>query len=308
MEEIIRIGREADLPVHVLHFKFSGTRSRTIHEVSPFRAAVEVIEQARADGVEVYADVYPYLASSTTLNMRVPEWAHEGGTAALTARLRDPELRPRIRREIADHLAKDIPAGTPETVMLSRTPYEPHQEYQGMTIDRIAEAMGIEAADAILELVAKAEGRASAIYFGIREDDLQFALSLPWTSIGSDGSALAPEGELARSHPHPRSYGTFPRVFARYVRERGVLTIEQAVYKMTGLPASQLVLPGRGVLRQGMKADVVVFDAETIRDLATFEEPHQLSEGVEYLLVNGVLVVEKGRHTGATPGRVLRRR
>jgi N-acyl-D-amino-acid deacylase len=308
VEEMIRIGRETGVPVHILHFKFSGTRSRMVHDVSPFRASVDAIEAARSEGIDVYADVYPYLASSTTLSMRVPEWTHEGGSAALAARLRDSALRPRIRQEIVEHLAKGIPAGTPETVMLSRTSHEPHERYQGMTIAQIAEAMGAHPADAILELVEKAEGSASAIYFGIREEDLEYALTLPWTSIGSDGSALAPEGELARSHPHPRSYGTFPRVFARYVRERGVLALEEAVHKMTGLPADQLRLEDRGTLLEGMKADVVVFDADGIQDLATFEEPHRLSEGVTHLLVNGVPVIEDGRHTGARPGRVLRRR
>ena len=193
-------------------------------------------------------------------------------------------------------------------MLLSRTRYEPHQQYQGMTIAQIADAMGVEGADAILELVEKSEGGAGAIYFGIREDDLEYALSLPWTSIGSDGSALAPEGELARSHPHPRSYGTFPRVIARYVRERGVLTLAEAVHKMTGLSASQLGLANRGTLARGMKADITVFDPGAIRDLATFEEPHQLSVGVEYLLVNGDLVLDEGAHTGSLPGRVIRRR
>ncbi len=308
VEEAVRIGREAGLPVHILHFKFSGTRSRMHHDVSPFRTAVAVVESARAEGLDVYADVYPYVASSSTLNLRLPEWTQEGGGSALAARLRDPDLRPGIRQEVAEHLAKGIPAGTPETVLLSRTRYEPHQQYQGMTIAQIADAMGVEGADAILELVEKSEGGAGAIYFGIREDDLEYALSLPWTSIGSDGSALAPEGELARSHPHPRSYGTFPRVIARYVRERGILTLAEAVHKMTGLSASQLGLADRGTLARGMKADVVVFDPETIRDLATFEEPHQLSVGVEYLLVNGDLVLDEGAHTGSLPGRVIRRR
>ena len=308
VEEAVRIGREAGLPVHILHFKFSGTRSRMHHDVSPFRTAVDVVEKARAEGLDVYADVYPYLASSSTLNLRLPEWTQEGGGSALAARLRDPELRPRIHQEVAEHLAKGIPAGTPETVLLSRTRHEPHQRYQGMTIAQIADAMGIEGADAILELVEKSEGGAGAIYFGIREDDLEYALTLPWTSIGSDGSALAPEGELARSHPHPRSYGTFPRVIARYVRERGVLTLAEAVHKMTGLSASQLGLADRGTLAEGMKADIAVFDPGAVRDLATFEDPHQLAEGIEYLLANGELVLDGGAHTGALPGRVIRRR
>ncbi len=308
VEEAVRIGREAGLPVHILHFKYSGTRSKLHHERSPFPAAVQVVEAARADGLEVYADVYPYVASSSTLNLRIPDWAREGGPAALTARLRDPTLRARIRQEVADHLAKGIPAGTPETVLLSRTPYEGHRSYQGMTIAEIAEQMSADPVDTILELVERSGARAGAIFFGIREEDLEHALTLPWTSIGSDGSALSPVGELAQSHPHPRSYGTFPRVLARYVRERGVLTLSEAIHKMTGLPAAQLGLADRGTLVVGSKADIVVFDPQTIRDLATFEAPHQLAEGVAHLLVNGEIVLENGEHTGMLPGQVIRRR
>jgi N-acyl-D-aspartate/D-glutamate deacylase len=308
VEEAVHIGREADVPVHILHFKYSGTRSTRIHDVSPFRQAVEVVEAAQADGVDVYADVYPYLASSSTLMLRLPQWAQEEGGRAAATRLRDPATRARIRDEVAAHLAKGIPAGTPETVQLSRTAFDDHKRFQGMTIAEIAIDMGVEPADAILELVEKAEGRAGAIYHGIREEDLQLALSLPWTSIGSDGSALAPEGVLAGSHPHPRSYGTFPRVIARYVRELATLTMAEAVHKMTGLPASQLGLEDRGELTVGHKADVVVFDPETIQDRATFEDPHQLAVGVEALVVNGRLVIEGGIHTGRLPGRVLRGR
>lgn len=308
VEEAVRIGREAGLPVHILHFKFSGTRSKVHHERSPLLSAVEVVNAARDEGLDVYADVYPYVASSSTLNLRIPDWAREGGSAALAARLGDPALRARIRREVAAHLAKGIPAGTPETVLLSRTPYEGHRAYQGMTVAEIADQMGVEPVDAILELVERSGARAGAIFFGIREDDLEVALALPWTSIGSDGSALAPVGELAQSHPHPRSYGTFPRVLARYVRDRGVLTLAEAIHKMTGLAASQLGLSDRGTLTLHARADIVVFDPQTISDLATFEAPHQLAQGVTHLLVNGQLVLRDGEHTGALPGQVIRRR
>ena len=308
VEEAVQIGREAGLPVHILHFKFSGTRSRMHHERSPLLSAIQVVEEALAEGLDIYADVYPYVASRSTLNLRIPDWAREGGAVALTARLGDPILRARIRQEVANHLAKEIPAGTPETVMLSSTPYEAHQLYQGMTIAQIAEEMGLEPVDTILELVERSGARASAIYFGISEEDLEHAMTLPWTSIGSDGSALAPVGELAQSHPHPRSYGTFPRVLGRYVRERGVLSLPEAIHKMTGLSAHQLGLEDRGVLTVGKKADVVVFDSKKIRDLATFELPHQLSEGVTHLLVNGELVLQNGEHTGALPGQVIRRK
>ena len=305
VDEAIRIGREAELPVHILHFKFSSVRSQELR-LSPLRAAVEMIERARREGIDIYADVYPYTASQTTLNMRLPDWTHEGGGAALAERLRDPDLRPRIRREVEEHLAKGIPGATPDTVLLARTPYEDHRSFQGMTLEEIAREMGIAPVAAILEIVEKAEGRASGIFFGIREDDLEYVLTREWTSIGSDGAALAPTGVLARTHSHPRSYGTFPRVLARYVRERDTLTLPQAVHKMTGLPASQLGIDDRGVLQVGAKADIVVFDPERIQDRATFEDPHQLAVGVEWLLVNGEIVIERGYHTGALPGRVLR--
>lgn len=303
VDEAIRIGREAHLPVHILHFKFSSVRGETMHPASPLREAAEHIEKARAQGVDVFADVYPYVASQTTLNMRLPDWSQEGGSSALAARLRGPALRSRIKAEVEAHLAKGIPGATPDTVVLSRTPFEGHARYQGKTLGEIAEEMRVDPAEAILEIVEKAEGRASGIFFGIREDDLEYALKLPWTSIGSDGTALPLEGE---SHPHPRSFGTFPRVLGRYLREKRILTLEQAVHKMTGLPASQLGLTDRGTLAVGNKADIVVFDPQTISDRATFDEPRQFSVGIDWLLVNGTLVLDGGRHTGALPGKVIR--
>jgi N-acyl-D-amino-acid deacylase len=304
VDEAIRIGREAGLPVHILHFKFSSVRSETAHEASPLREAAEHIEKARAEGVDVFADVYPYLASQTTLNMRLPDWSHEGGGAALAARLRDPATRARIKAEVEAHLAKGIPGATPDTVVLSRTPFEDHAKFQGKTIEAIAEEMGVDPAEAILEIVEKAEGRASGIFFGIREEDLEYALKLPWTSVGSDGAALPLEG--GEGHPHPRSFGTFPRVFSQYVRQRKTLTLEEAVHKMTGLAASQLGITDRGTLAVGKKADLAVFDPETISDRATFDEPRQLSVGIDWLVVNGKLVLDGGKHTGALPGKVIR--
>jgi N-acyl-D-aspartate/D-glutamate deacylase len=222
-------------------------------------------------------------------------------------RLRDPEMRKKIRPEISASLAEGAAGATPETILFGRTTFEPHRRFQGKRISEIAQEMGVEPAEAILELIDKAEGSTTAVYFGIREEDVELALQQPWVTIGSDGTAVAPEGILARSHPHPRWYGTFPRVLGRYVRERKVLTLEEAVHKMTALAAERLGLSDRGLVAEGKKADIVLFDPDRISDRSTFEKPHQLSVGVRFLVVNGELVLADGEHTGARPGRVLRR-
>ena len=306
VDEAMRIGREAGVPVEILHFKRAGISTTGAVERGTIREAAARIEKAQEEGLRVYADVYPYAASSTTLSTRIPEWALEGGTGRLLARLRDPATRKKIVAEIESNLRRGIAGSTPGTILLSRTPYEPHRKFQAKRINEIADELQISPAETIVQLVDKADGRAGAIFFGMREDDVDFALTRRWTTIGSDGSALAPEGILARSSPHPRSYGTFSRVLGRYVRERKLLTLSDAIRKMTSLPAARLGLRDRGTLAPGMKADVVVFDPGTIADRATFDAPHQLSTGMQWVLVNGEIVLAEGRHTGAKPGRVLR--
>ena len=306
LEEAIRIGREAGIQVEVLHFKRSSVRLNAAEETATIREAAALIEKAQRDGVRIYANVYPYAASATTLSTRMPNWAMEGGTERLLERLRDPETRARIRGDVEASLSRRVSGATPETMLVSRTPYEPHQKFQGKRLGEIASEMGLSAADTIMELVDKGEGRVGGIFFGMREEDVEFALTRPWTTIGSDGTALAPEGILARSSPHPRSYGTFARVLGRYVRERKAMTLPEAIRKMTSLAASRLGLGDRGTLAPGKKADIVVFDSATISDRATFEAPHQLSTGVRWLIVNGGVVIDDGRHTGAMPGRILR--
>lgn len=308
LDEAIRVGREAELPVEVLHFKRSGVRVDGSSEEPTARDAVALIERARREGVSIYANQYPYHASQTTLGVRLPDWAHEGGTERLLERLRDSEIRQRLSGEVAADLARGVGGATPETVLFGATPYEPHKRFQGMYVAGIAKEMGVPPSEAILELIDKADGRARAIFFGMREEDVRYLMALDWVTVGSDGSAVAPEGILARTHPHPRWYGTFPRVVGHYVREEKVLMLPEAVRKMTSLPASRLGLEDRGTLAEGYKADITIFDPEHIVDRSTFEEPHQFSEGVRYLLVNGTLVLDEGRHTTEMPGRVLRRR
>jgi N-acyl-D-amino-acid deacylase len=274
--------------------------------VPSIQDAAALIENAQKEGVAVHANLYPYSASQTTLNIRLPDWAREGGSEKLVERLRDPATRQRIRREVASLLSTGIAGATAETILFGATPYEGHKNLQGKRIAEIAELMEVGPAEAMLELIDKAEGQTSAIYFGMREEDVRYALSLDWTTVGSDGTAIAPQGVLARSHPHPRWYGTFPRVLGHYVREEKVLTLPAAIRKITSLPAARIGLADRGTVAPGFKADLAVFDPETIRDRSTFENPHQLSEGVVFLTVNGELVLEEGQHTGAAPGRVLR--
>lgn len=305
--EAIEIGRQGNLPVEILHFKRSGVRLSGGREKSTIQEAAALIERARSEGIEVAANVYPYDASQTTLSIRLPDWTQNGGREKMLERLRNPETRARIREEIGSSLAEGVAGATPETILFGRTTYEAHRGYQGKRIQEIAQAMGVEPAEAIIELIDKADGSTTAVYFGMRDEDVQYALRLPWVTIGSDGTAVAPEGILARSHPHPRWYGTFPRVLGRYVREERTLSLEEAVHKMTGLSAERLGLSDRGVLAEGKMADVVVFDKDTISDRSTFESPHQLSVGVRWLAVNGELVLDEGKHTGARPGRVLRR-
>jgi dihydroorotase/N-acyl-D-amino-acid deacylase len=307
LREAATIGREAGLPVEVLHLKRNLARLDGAAEATTMRDAIAVIEEARQQGVKMAANVYPYAASQTTLNANlVPQWALEGGREQLLARLRDPKTRARIRGEAQAILTSPLSGRRADTVMLARTTHAPHERFQGMRIKQIADDTKRDAADAVLDIIDKSDGLASGIYFGMREEDVALALAQPWTTIGSDGSGLAPTGILARSHPHPRSYGTFPRVLGHYVREKRVLTLPQAVHKMTGLSAERLGLTDRGLLKVANKADVVVFDPDTISDRATFDEPHQLSTGVQWLVVNGALVLDNGEPTGALPGRVLR--
>ena len=255
LREAVRIGREASLPVEVLHFKRSGARLDGAPQAGGIREAVAFIETAQQAGVKIAANVYPYAASYTTLNTLVPAWALEGGRQRLLARLRDPKSLAKIRSEIRPNLASPIGGRRADTVMLARTTFEPHRKYQGLRLTQIAEDMKREPAEAVLDIIVKSDGFATGIYFSMREEDVAFALTRPWTTVGSDGSALAPTGILAQSHPHPRFYGTFPRVLAHYVRDGHALTLAAAIHKMTGLPAQRLGLSDRGVIQQRRRKD-----------------------------------------------------
>ena len=306
IEEAIAIGERGGLPVEIFHLKAAwqpgwGTL---------MSKAGQTIEAARARGVDVAADMYVYMAGGTGLEATIPTWAQEGGRGELIKRLKDPEIRARLKQEIATGAAgwSNLveAAGGWDRVVLANARNETNAKFNGKTIAAIATELGKDPADTAFDLVAEGTGRVMAIYHMMNEADVETALRFPWTSIGSDAGAAAMEGGGDPTGlTHPRAYGNFPRVIARYVRERGVLTLEQAIRKMTSWPATRMRLDSRGAIREGLWADVVIFDYERLQDRATYDEPRLSPVGIDYVLVNGVVVIDHDKHTGARPGKVL---
>jgi N-acyl-D-amino-acid deacylase len=304
VEETIRISREAGLPAEIYHLKAAGESNWPKMD-----RVIAMIEQARAGGLRITADMYTYTAGATGLNAAMPPWALEGGYDALFARLRQPEERARIKAAMiapaTDWESLYQAAGSPDRVLLVEFKNETLKPLTGRTLAEVAEMRGTDPYDTVLDLMLEDQTRVGAVYFLMSEDNLRKQLVQPWVSLGSDGASMAPEGVFLRSATHPRAYGNFARLFAKYVREERLLSLEQAVRRVTGLPAENLGLADRGRLIPGAFADVVVFDPDTIADRATFEQPHQLAVGVRHVFVNGTQVVRDGEHTGATPGRAL---
>ena len=315
IEEAIAIGERAGIPVHVFHIKVTGQKN-----FGRMKEVIEIVEAARARGVRVTADQYPYVASSTSLTATIPPWAQDGGTDKLIARLKDPRERARIRKEMENTNpsweSRYQSAGTWQNVQLAgigRTrggtndPVSPNRKYEGMRVLEAAKQAGKDPFDFVFDLLIEERASVSCVYFIIDEADLALAMKQPWVSIGSDGSALAVDGPLRAGVPHPRNFGTFPRVLGRYVRELKVVPLEDAIRKMTSLPASILGVTDRGTLKTGMWADLVIFDPATVADKATFEDPFQYPVGIDTVLVNGTVVLDEGKHTNARPGKVLKR-
>lgn len=298
--EAIAIGERSGASVQISHHKAVGQDNW-----GKVRETMAMMEAARLRGVDVTCDQYPYTASATGLSAIAPNWAHDGGTEAFLARLRNPETRARIAAE-ADAENRQTRKGW-EKVYLSwaGTPELTHLE--GKHLAEIGAIMGKAPVEAAIEILLASHSAASQVAFGMCEEDICFVMRHPLTMVGSDAGAKAPYGPLSKGKPHPRAYGTFARVLGRYVREQGVLPLEEAVRKMTSLPARKLGLWDRGVLRPSLKADITVFHSEKVIDQATFTEPHQYAAGVPYVIVGGVPVVEQGEHTGESPGRALRR-
>ncbi len=310
--EAIRIGREAGVPVDIIHLKLA---DRKLWGQMP--ELVSLIRQARDNGQDVTVNVYPYRAGQNNLATIIPPWAHEGGAKALIARLQDPALRGRLRDEIEHGIPGTgttgvtwynhyTATGSWEGMLLVSMSNPAYKKFEGKRMSEVIQTLGGDPLDVLFKVLVDNGGSIPTVYFHHDENDMRYALTQPFASIGSDGSAIS-EDDLSGGQPHPRYFGTFPRILGRYVRDEKVLGLEDAVRKMTSANAGKLRLWDRGILRPGMAADVTVFDPKTIIDKATYEKPRQYAVGVEYVFVNGVLVLEKGRHTGARPGQILRR-
>jgi N-acyl-D-amino-acid deacylase len=304
IDEALRIGREAHVPVEIWHIKVAGKNNwGRMPEV------VAKINAARAAGADVTADTYAYTAWFNDLSAFIPQWAHDGGMAKMVERLKDPATRERIRKDMLtpskdwDNEWQEIP--DPSAIMIGVVENPKALPLEGKRISEIAKEWNKDPMDALFDVLIEDPTTGVAV-FGMSQPDVTLALQQPWVSICNDSSGTSPEGILGQEHPHPRAYGTFPRILGKYVREEKALTLPDAIRKMSALPAQRLRLTDRGVLKAGMWADVAVFDPATIRDLATFDNPNQLSEGMEYVLVNGVPVIDQGKMTGKLPGRVLR--
>ena len=303
--ELLTIAREAGVRAEIYHLKASGQPNWPL-----FDEAVAMVESARAEGLEITADVYTYPASATGLNASMPPWVQEGGFEKSLERLADPATRERIAREMGE--ASDdwengyLGAGSPDNILLVGFKSEELKPLTGKTLAEVAEMRGTPPKETAMDLIVEDQSRIGTVYFSQSEEVLRRAIALPWVSFCSDAASLAPEGVFLKRNPHPRAYGSFARVLGKYSRDEKLLTLEEAIRKLAALPAANLKIDRRGLLREQFFADVVVFDPATIQDHATFAEPHQYATGMEHVFVNGVQVLADGEHTGATPGRVVR--
>jgi N-acyl-D-amino-acid deacylase len=303
-QEALEIGRRAKVPVDIIHIKIS---ENTLWGQMP--KLIDLVATARAKGALVEANVYPYTAGQNDLGTIVPPWAHEGGAQALVARLKDPTQRQRIQKEIETGLPgwynHYTATGSWQRMLLVSFRNPEYKQFQGKRMSDVIAALGGQPFDVFFKVLIDNGGSVPTVYFHHAEKDMQYALKQPFVSIGSDGGALKTEGPLAAGHPHPRYYGTFPRVLGRYVRDEKVLSLEEAIRKMTSANTAKVHVYDRGLLRPGQWADVTVFDPARIIDKATFEKPHQYATGVVHVIVGGKLVLDQAKHTGARPGQVI---
>mgnify|MGYP001073393744 CR=1 FL=1 len=300
VKEAIEIGRKSGLPVHISHHKAAGRLNwRKVKET------LWIIEELRREGSDVTCDVYPYTAGcSWSLSHMLPKWVSEGGTKKLVERLRDPEIRRRIREDISEDktVSPLVKHGEWESIMVASVTSEENKRFEGRSVAEISKARGIDPMDCLFDLMIQEEDEITGIFFLMEEDDVSTVIKHPVSMIGSDSVPPKKTGLV-----HPRNYGTFPRVIKRYVHEKGILTLEEAVRKMASYPAQRLGIRDRGLIREGMWADMVIFDPKKISDKATYEDPFQYPDGIEYVFVNGALTIKKGGYTGALAGKVLRR-
>jgi N-acyl-D-amino-acid deacylase len=304
-DELITVAREANIAAEIYHLKATGRANW--HKME---RVIEKVEAARAEGLRVTADMYTYTAGSTGLEASMPPWVQEGGHAAWVARLREPGVRERVAREIATPTGEwenlYLQAGSPENVLLVSFKNEALKPLSGRTLASVAVERGTSPEETIIDLVVEDDSRVGTVYFLMSEENVRRQVALPWVSFGSDAASMAPEGAFLKSATHPRAYGTFARLLARYVRVEQLVPLEEAVRRLTSLPASNLKLRQRGRLAPGYYADLAIFDPNLVQDHATFEDPHRYATGMAHVFVNGVQVLKEGEHTGATPGQVVR--
>jgi dihydroorotase/N-acyl-D-amino-acid deacylase len=305
LDEAIRIGREAKIPVEIWHVKAAGRRNW-----GRMKEIVARIEDARRQGVDITADTYGYTAWFNSFSAFVPPWAHDGGDEKLIERLKDQKTRARIRADMLnagdrswDNEWQEIPG--PEAVLIGAVQNQELKDIQGKTLAEVAAQWKMDPIDTLCDILIRDHAFTEVAVFAMSEADVSLAVAQPWVAFNNDSQGTAPTGLLGQEHPHPRAYGTFPRVLRKFVREDKLITLEDAIRKMSALPAQKLRLADRGVLKAGLWADIVVFDPTTIRDVATFAQPNQLSTGMDDVLVNGVPVIVAGKATGARPGRVI---
>ncbi|HSR52624.1 MAG TPA: D-aminoacylase [Acidobacteriota bacterium] len=305
VDELLRIAQEADIPAEIYHLKAAGNNNWLKMDQT-----IAKIDEARAQGIEVRADMYTYTAGATGLDASMPPWVQEGGLQEWIERLKDPEVRRRLSEEMTTHTDEwenlFHAAGSAENLLLVEFRNDELKELTGKTLAEVAEMRGTSPAETAMDLVIEDNSRVGTVYFLMDEENIKKKIAQPWMTFGSDAGAPATEGVFLRSNPHPRAYGNFARLLGKYVREEQVISLQEAVRRLTSLPADNLKISQRGRLAEGYFADVVIFDPEAVIDKATFEQPHQYAEGVLHVFVNGEQVVQDGQHTGAFPGRVVR--
>jgi len=305
LDELIRVAREANVPAEIYHLKAAGQQNWPKMD-----QAIAKVEDARRAGLAITADMYTYTAGATGLDAAMPPWVQEGGLREWVKRLKDPAIRARVVKEMRTPTDQweslYLAAGSADKVLLVGFKQDALKPLTGKTLAEVARMRNRSPEDTAIDLVIEDDSRVSTVYFLMSEDNIRKQIALPWVSFGSDAPSLAPEGVFLKSNPHPRTYGNVARLLGKYVRDEKVISLEEAVRRLTSLPAATLKLRNRGSLKAGFHADVVVFDPKTITDHATYDKPHQYSTGVQHVFVNGVQVLKDGEHTGATPGRVVR--
>lgn len=305
VDEVIRIASEADIAAEIYHLKAAGQKNWLKMD-----QVIQKIDSARAAGLSITTDMYTYIAGATGLNAAMPPWVQEGGYKEWARRLQDPAIRKKVKTEMKTD-AMDwenlyYSAGSPENVILVGFKNDSLKQYTGKSLAEVAKVMGKDPEDTAIDLVIEDGSRVGTVYFLMSEENVKKQIRLPYMSFGSDAGAPAPDGVFLKSNPHPRAYGNFARLLGKYVREEKVISLEEAIKKLTSLPAQNLKIKNRGLLQEGYFADIVIFNPQEIDDKATFAQPHQYAVGVEHVFVNGVQVLKNGEHTGAMPGRFVK--